>query len=118
MKNSFIKIASIFFLTVLLASNVVNLHIYFHEQVEALNNCQNNDSENHDNEEDSDIPCDLCHIAFTLNGLDYNKAPEFSIKSTVFTQQYTLKDLTVHVELLHEQPCLNNNRNKAPPSLV
>lgn len=113
MKTGFIKIASIFFLTVLLASNVVNLHVYFHEQAKELGHLQNDG-----NDSNSEIPCDLCYISINLNNLDFDNTPEFSFKVSTLIQHVPAENIFGNVELFYKQLYLNNNRNKAPPYLV
>ncbi len=114
MKHFFIKISSLFFLTLLLSSNIVNLHVYFHNQIQELEQCQNHDDEQHSD----DVPCDLCVIAFNLNNLDFNNTSGVSFESLIPTQQHIQKKILGFVASLHNQFHFNKNRNKAPPHLV
>ncbi len=111
MKLHLIKISTIFFLTILLASNVINLHIYFHDDIQELSHCNNDENE-------EEAPCDICHIAFNLNNLDYNNSLQFSFKSLNQTQPLTQNKVSGYVEILQKQLYLNKNRNKAPPHLA
>lgn len=109
MKRFLAKILSIFFLTILLASNMLSLHVYFHDEIQELNHCQND----HDNEEEA--PCDTCILAFNLTNLDYNNNPEFSFENLTLIQQVLQKKQLGYVETLHKRLCLSSNKNKAPP---
>lgn len=117
MKYFFVKIASIFFLTVLLASNTVNLHVYFHGEIEDVSHYQNDYSDHNDDNNDKKTPCDLCLLAFNLNSLDYNNGLEFSFKSINNTEELPHKEILSYVELLHKKSYLHKLKNKAPPYL-
>lgn len=118
MKRFLVKISSIFFLAILLTSNAVSLHIYFHNQIQesghcknGLTHCQNEDD--HGNEEEA--PCDTCILAFNLTNLDYNNNPELSLENSTLIQQIPQKKVLSYVEVLHKKLCLSSNKNKAPP---
>lgn len=116
MKNYIIQISSLFFLVVLLASNTINLHVYFHEQ--ELSHCQDDNTNHNGDENEEETPCDICLIAFNLTNLDYNNTPVFSFKKLTKTQQIPENKIFGYVETLHKQSYLNKNRNKAPPYLA
>ncbi len=113
MKGLLVKISSIFFLVVLLCSNVTNLHVYFHEH--ETSDCQNYDN---GDEGEEKAPCDICSLAFNLNNLDYNNSLEFSYESSTITEQPTQKKVISYNNLPHKALYLNKNRNKAPPTLL
>ncbi len=113
MKSLFVKISSLFFLVVLLCSNVTNLHVYFHEH--ETSDCQNYEN---GNENEESTPCDICLLAFNLNNLDYNNSLEFSYEIATITKQPTQKEVLSYSNLLHKTLYLNKNRNKAPPTLL
>ncbi len=109
MKRFLAKILSVFFLTILLSSNMLSLYVYFNDEVQELNHCQSD----HDNKEKT--PCITCILAFSLTNLNYNNNPEFSFESLTLIQQVLQKKQLVYVETLHKRLCLSSNKNKAPP---
>jgi len=112
MRNTFLKILALFFLTILLTSNVLNLHIYIHEQENShclVDSCENNE----DNKKDT--PCQLCLLALNLNNLDYNNTTEFSLKNHTSIIEHNRKEILTYQELNYNQLSLNDNKNKAPP---
>ncbi|WP_299128779.1 hypothetical protein [uncultured Winogradskyella sp.] len=111
MKNIFIKIGAIFFLAILLTSNVLNLHIYAHQDID--NQCFIEDEHNEERNNNKDS-CEICHIALSLNGLDYHfsSLPNFQNNLTVLN---TYRDNDILVSPNHGIIALTNNRNKAPP---
>lgn len=119
MKRGLVKIAALFFLTILLASNFVNLHVYFHHDVQELDHCQGicHSNEN-DEDENQDTPCELCHLAFQLNNLDYNTSLEFSFDGLTYIQHTYKKEFTCYIEQLFKEYYFNSNKNKAPPYLA
>jgi len=114
MKENFIKILSLFFLTILLTSNILNLHVYAHQQDD--NTCITKSCENENDEKD--VPCELCLLALNLNDLDYNNTSEFLSKDLTTTAQYLKEEVLTSQEFYFEQIALNKNRNKAPPYFI
>lgn len=118
MKVFLTKISSIFFLTILLASNIVNLHIYSHDQIQDFGCHQIDDLDHNESENDKDTPCDICIIAINLHNLDYNTSLELSFENSNKIQHLPQKNTVDYVEKFQKQPYLSKNRNKAPPSLA
>lgn len=112
MKNIFVKIASLFFLAILLSSSILNLYVYFHHQEKE--HCIVDYSTNNENDEENST-CDLCLLTFQLNNLDHYNTPEFSYlnSTTVFTI-LNGKEI-IYKGLFYTQILSNSNRNKAPP---
>ena len=115
MNHTFYKIASYFFLSILLLSNVANIHVYSHHQDESLysDSCQNDSDDNN-----TDDPCELCLLALNLNNLDYHFFIRFSIEDNIQIAEYNKDSLATYQELGYSQLALNSNRNKAPPYRV
>ncbi|WP_299367156.1 hypothetical protein [Winogradskyella sp.] len=114
MKNIFIKIIALFFLSILLTSNVLNLHVYLHEHEQ--HQCFADSDENHEDEENT--PCELCLLVLNLNSLDYNNSLEFSYKSDIPLINNFRKDHLVYQKLNYDQLFSEHHRNKAPPHLI
>ena len=117
MKTYLTKILSVFFLTILLISNIVNLHVFSHEQIHELC-CHEHDLDHNEGENDEDTPCDICIIAIHLNNLDYNTTLEFSFENSNKIQHSPEKNILGYVEIFQKQLHSNKNRNKAPPLLA
>ncbi|TYA71523.1 hypothetical protein [Seonamhaeicola marinus] len=115
MKSYLAKISSIFFLTILLASNIVNLHVYFHHDSHEYDHHQNDDS-NHDSEDNKQ--CDICLVAFNLNNLEYSTTPQFSFENNNSIPHLQEQNEIVYVDSFYQKFYLNQNRNKAPPYLA
>jgi len=115
MKNKFLKIIALFFLTILLSNNVLNVHTYLHQK-EVQNHLTNSCGDN--NDEEQELPCDLCHLALQLNNLDYNNSLEFSYENDIQVFQLVKIDNNSGKNSLSEQQFYNRKRNKAPPTLI
>lgn len=115
MKNEFLKIIALFFLTILLSSNVLNVHTYLHHK-EVQNHLTDSCGDN--NDEEQELPCDLCHLALQLNSLDYNNSLEFSYENDLQVFQLIKTENSSSNDVLVEQQFYNRNRNKAPPALI
>ncbi|WP_422104698.1 hypothetical protein [Winogradskyella sp.] len=114
MKKVYLKIITLFFLTVLLTSNILNLHVLFnHDEHYSVNFC-----EHHENEDEEDTSCDLCLLVLNLNSLDYNNSLEFSYESHIQITNNFGKDLLVHKKLYYGRLFSEHNRNKAPPHFI
>lgn len=116
MKSFFIKISALFFLSILLASNVATLHIYIHDEAQSLSHHENDLGCNDGNDEDT--PCDICVIAFNINNLNYSYTPQFSFTPKDIAVKIASKKTFGYVNILQKQLYLNKNRNKAPPQLA
>ena len=115
MKNEFLKIIALFFLTILLSSNVLNVHTYLHQK-EVQNHLTDSCSGN--NDEEQELPCELCHFALQLHNLDYNNSLEFSYENNLQVWQRVKTENFSGNDELAEQRFYNRNRNKAPPALI
>ena len=114
MKTIFLKIIALFFLTILLTSNILNLHVYLHEQEdnqELRDTCQNEDDDQHDS-------CDLCLLALQLNNLDFNNTLEFSYENLTQVINYEKVDVVTYKTPYYDQRFSHHHRNKAPPTLI
>lgn len=115
MKNKFLKITALFFLTILLSSNVLNVHTYLHQK-EVQNHLTDSCGDN--NDEEQELPCNLCHLAFQLNSLDYNNSLEFSYENNLQVFQLVKTENISDNNVLAEQQFYKHIRNKAPPALI
>ena len=115
MKNVFFKITALFFLSILLASSVLNLHVYFHDHEH--DHYVGNFDEHHDEDED-DAPCELCLLVLNLNNLDYNNTLEFSYESDTQIITYNRKEVLNYSKSHYNQLFSDHNRNKAPPRFI
>ena len=115
MKNILVKIIALFFLSILLTSSVLNLHVFFHEQDQ--HHCLAT-SEDHHDDEDEDTPCDLCLLVLNLNNLDYNNSLEFSYENNIQLINNFRAHSLVYQNQNYDQFFSENQRNKAPPHLI
>ncbi|MEO1030494.1 MAG: hypothetical protein AAFX55_03765 [Bacteroidota bacterium] len=114
MKKVYLKIITLFFLTVLLTSNILNLHVLFnHDEHYSGNLC-----EHHENEDEEDTSCELCLLVLNLNSLDYNNCLEFSYESHIQITNNFGKDLLAHKKLYYGRLFSEHHRNKAPPHFI
>ena len=116
MKKVFIKTIALFFLSILLTSNVLNLHVFFHDHEHDHDHYFGNLGEHHNDE--NNAPCDLCLLVLNLNNLDYNKGLEFSFESDNLIINNFKKDLLVYKRSYYKELFSKHNRNKAPPHLI
>lgn len=114
MKNSLLKIFSLFFLTILLSSNVLNVHVYLHQQEE---NFQFSDG-CADDDDNQDDPCDLCLLALNLNELDYNNSLEYSYHNDSQIIHNYNEELIIYKQSNYELFYSEYGNNKAPPYLI
>ncbi|WP_299522379.1 hypothetical protein [Winogradskyella sp.] len=113
MNKDYSKIIALFFLTILLTSSVLNLHIFFHDHDH--DHYFGNLGDHH--KEQKDTPCELCLLVLNFSDLDYNNSLEFSYESDIQIINNFRKDLLIHKKLYYNQLFSEHNKNKAPPHL-
>ncbi len=112
MGKKFYKLISLFFLTILLSSNVLNVHAYLHQEE---NQCITDSCQNSENENEEEAPCDLCLLAISFNNLDYHNTTAFSFENSVPIIEHNREKALIYQELNCDLLALSSNRNKAPP---
>ncbi|BAO77493.1 hypothetical protein [Winogradskyella sp. PG-2] len=91
------------------------MHSYLHHK-EVQNHLT--DSCGDDNDEDQELPCNLCLLAINLNSLDYNNSIEFSYENDLQIFKLIKTYNVSGNDYLTDQQFYNRNRNKAPPALI
>jgi len=117
MKNTFIKISAFVLLSILLTSNILNLHIHIHEDDKS--HCINSSEQEHDDDHDEDNnTCELCLLALNLNSLDYYHPTVFSVENISSVDWYNKDTIKNYQQLSYSLLVSDNNRNKAPPHQI
>lgn len=113
MKNALLRILSLFFLTVLLSSNFVNLHVLFHNHT-SKEVC---DSHSHNNNDDNteNESCQLCIITQCLNHLNYNLDFNSSFQPKITTEFDESLSESSYSKFFYDKNNFSHNKNKAPP---
>ena len=113
MNKIYLKIIALFFLSILLTSNILNLHVFFNDHD---THCLTQYSEY--DEENEDTPCELCVLVLNLNNLDYNNSATFSFESDTQIIAYHRKEVSTYKAVYRDRLFSDHNRNKAPPYLI
>ena len=111
MKNTFAKILSLFFLTIILASHTLNLHVYSHQDDETHSSI---DTE-HNSDDKENSTCDLCLLVTNLNDLDYTNTLEYTYNNKGVTLPFINQKGFNYCNPNHTSLFLSFNNNKAPP---
>lgn len=116
MKNTFLRILSLFFLTILLSSNFVNLHVLFHNHT-SIEVCHNHSHNNSDDNTEKES-CQLCVITQCLNHLNYHLDFNSSFQPETTTDCDELLAVSSYSKFFYDKNIFSHNKNKAPPYLT
>ncbi|WP_431157674.1 hypothetical protein [Winogradskyella poriferorum] len=113
MRKNFIKFIALFFLSLLLTSNTIGLHVYLHHE-----NSDQTTSNTQDHDNDQEIPCEICLIAINLNSLDYDNSFEYKFVGLSNDDTFNKKDVIGYYDSFYNPILSFSRRNKAPPYLI